>query len=111
MSSELSDDKYSGFYIGDENLAHRLSSIKWELSDYADKKIFFGNSISGGEPGYGLSLSVLRVSQDEYEIAVAESALISNVIYVVDSNYIDVYGQQIKNLSDATDLSDAVNFN
>jgi len=52
---------------------------------------------------------VLNVTQDEYEEAVSESALISNAIYVVDSDYIDAYGQQIKNLSDATDVSDAVN--
>ena len=30
-----------------------------------------------------------------------------NVLYVVDSDIIDAYGQQMKNLGDPTDLSDA----
>ena len=35
------------------------------------------------------------------------SAILSNELYVVSSNYINAYGQQIKNLSAPTDLSDA----
>ena len=35
--------------------------------------------------------------------------MLSNTIFIVSSDYIDAYGQQMKNLSDPTDLSDATN--
>jgi len=35
--------------------------------------------------------------------------LLSNALYIVENSCINAYGQQIKNIAPATDLSDAVN--
>ena len=37
-----------------------------------------------------------------------DDEVLSNVVYVISSDYINAYGQQMKNLADPTDLSDAV---
>ena len=55
-------------------------------------------------------LSVVKISKSEFDVKVGSgSPLQGNVLYVVDSNIIDAYGQQMKNLADPTELSDATN--
>lgn len=55
-------------------------------------------------------LSVVKISKSEFDAKVGSgSPLQGNVLYVVDSNIIDAYGQQMKNLADPTELSDAAN--
>ena len=78
-----------------------------DLSNSIDNKIFIEDKISNLISGNS-DLSIIKISKDEYELSVAEDcALCSNVLYVVESDYIDAYGQQIKNLSKPSDLSDA----
>lgn len=55
-------------------------------------------------------LSVVKLSGDDYQDLVAADGVLSNVIYVVESDYEDAYGQQIKNVAPGSDLSDAVNY-
>lgn len=88
----------------DTYLSSEISSKVW-IADEVD------HTISGSS-----SLSVVKISKDDYEQLVAtaqpgDAKLSTNVLYVVDSIYIDAYGQQIKNLSAASELSDAVPFN
>ena len=72
-----------------------------------DKKIFIDDRISGI---YEYSdLSIIKLSASEYETLVATSATLSNCLYIVEDEFEDAYGQQIKNLAPGTDLSDAVN--
>ena len=53
---------------------------------------------------------MIRISKEEYEAKVGSgSPLVGNALYIVDSNVIDAYGQQIKNVAAPTDLSDATN--
>ena len=55
-------------------------------------------------------LSVVKSSKSEFDAKVGSgSPLQGNVLYIVDSNIIDAYGQQMKNLADPTELSDAAN--
>ena len=55
-------------------------------------------------------LSVVKISKSEFDAKVGSgSPLQGNVLYIVDSNIIDAYGQQMKNLADPTELSDAAN--
>lgn len=55
-------------------------------------------------------LSVVKISKSEFDAKVGSgSPLQGNVLYIVDSNIIDAYGQQMKNLADPTELSDATN--
>jgi len=57
--------------------------------------------------GEKTDLSVRAVSDAEYERLVLDGACGSNVIYVVSSDCINAYGQQLKNLAAPTDRSDA----
>lgn len=54
-------------------------------------------------------LSVVKLSVEDYADLVAGDALLSDVLYVVEGSYTDVFGQQVKNVAPGTDLSDAVN--
>lgn len=58
--------------------------------------------------GYKSDVSFLHVSDTEY-YKILEKGAISNVVYVVSSEYNNMYGMQVKNVQDGTDISDAVN--
>ena len=51
-----------------------------------------------------------HVSYTEYAQLVTTSTIVSTDVYVIDDDYVEMYGQQIRNLADATHLSDAVNY-
>lgn len=53
------------------------------------------------------SLCALHISEDDFFSKVTTSATLSNELYIVSSDYVNAYGQQIKNLLAPTDLSDA----
>ena len=53
-------------------------------------------------------LSVIKLAASEYEQLVINGMTSPNALYVVSSDYINAYGEQLKNLAAATDLSDAV---
>ena len=57
--------------------------------------------------GEKADLSVCNISDVDYSKLVVEGKCKSNVIYVVSSDNINAYGQQLKNLAAPTDLSDA----
>jgi len=51
----------------------------------------------------------LHISQSDYSKLVVEDNILSNALYIISSDNMDMMGEQIKNLADATDLSDAIN--
>lgn len=53
-------------------------------------------------------INMVHISQADYEQLVASGEVLSNALYVVSADYVETYGQQIKNVADPTDLSDAV---
>lgn len=55
-------------------------------------------------------LSVVKLSGDDYLDLVEGGDVLSGALYVVESDYEDAYGQQIKNVAAGSDLSDAVNY-
>jgi hypothetical protein len=55
------------------------------------------------------NLNVLHIDSSEYSNLVANDSVDNSTIYIVSSENFDVFGEQIKNVADATDLSDAVN--
>ena len=57
--------------------------------------------------GEKTDLSVCSISDVDYRQLLVEDACKSNVIYVVSSDYVNAYGQQLKNVAAPTDLSDA----
>ena len=85
--------------------AERANAAEQYLSGEIDSKVYVEN----GASTYN-QLSVIRISKEEYEAKVGSgSPLIGNALYIVDSNVIDAYGQQVKNVAAPTDLSDATN--
>ena len=70
-----------------------------------DEKVTVIDRISGitDQP----NLSIIKLSAEEYENLVYDGGILSNAIYIIDQEYLDQYGQQIKNLGAPTDLSDA----
>ena len=54
-------------------------------------------------------LILQHITQEDYEQLVVDDEVLSNSLYIVSSDYVETYGQQIKNVADPTDLSDAVN--
>ena len=57
--------------------------------------------------GEKADLSVCNISYADYSKLVVDGKCESNVIYVVSSDYVNAYGQQIKNLAAPTELNDA----
>lgn len=53
-------------------------------------------------------LSICKMSESEYTELVKSDSCISNMLYVVESDFINANGQQLKNLADPTDQQDAV---
>ena len=56
------------------------------------------------------SLSAFHIDQEAFHEKVLLGQILSNELYIVSGDCINAYGQQVKNISAATDLSDAVNF-
>lgn len=81
----------------------------FDLSTAVSSKIFIEDKITGTA---GTSdLSIVKISKADYEEMVLDPTMPLNnsTLYIVDSPYIDCYGQQIKNLADPNELSDAAN--
>lgn len=58
--------------------------------------------------GTKADLSVEKIKYSDYAALVTEEKCLSNVLYVVESDYVDMHGEQIKNLADPTNDQDAV---
>ena len=95
-------------FVWDE-LSSLGKHVEEDVYPEALQKVWVKNELTA-EGEYG-NLSVMKISKDDYEALVALSGdiLSNNVLYIIDSDYEDAYGQQIKNLADGTDLNDAVN--
>lgn len=58
--------------------------------------------------GNKTDLSVVQLSQTEYAKLIKDGMCLSNVLYVVENDYVDAFDMQIKNVADPTDSQDAV---
>ena len=70
------------------------------LSTAVDSKIFI-DRVSAE------SLCAVHISQEDFYEKVHTSSLLSNELYIVSSNYINAYGQQVKNVAKPSDSADA----
>ena len=70
------------------------------LSAAVDSKIFI-DGISAE------SLCAMHISQEDFYEKVHTSSLLSNELYIVSNDYINAYGQQVKNVAEPTELNDA----
>ena len=75
------------------------------VKDYArGNAVFVDDRISGASGYTGISVIKLSVDQyaDEYR-----NGLLSNCLYLVETPYVNAYGQQVKNVAEPTASSDA----
>ena len=56
-------------------------------------------------------VNILHISQEDYSRLVANNEILSNFVYVVSGDYVNAYGQQVKNLAVPTDPNDAATKN
>lgn len=90
----------SGIFVGEQSLAELLDSK-------GGNKITIDDRISG--ICQQSDLSVVKLCADEYYQLVSSGNALSNCLYVVQNQFSNMYGQQIKNVAIPTDLSDATN--
>jgi hypothetical protein len=57
------------------------------------------------------NLEVRHISQDDYHALVKDNNVLSNIIYVVSSDEMNMYNERIINVADAISSNDAVNLN
>jgi hypothetical protein len=55
------------------------------------------------------TFSINHISQDEYHELVEASAVLSNTLYIVSSDSLNMYGERIENLAYGISANDAVN--
>ena len=109
--SDATNKKYVDSGISDvsSDLLEKMNKISGDLGEAISSKIYIEDHI--GKDGELVSsysdLSVIKLSSNEYQDLVDSDATLSNALYVVESDFINAYGQQIKNLSAPSDLSDA----
>ena len=83
-----------------------LSANDKYLSDCIEHKVWIkditNTVLSDGD---FTNLSVVKIAKDEYDTLVADKSemLSGNTLYIVDSDYIDAYGQQLCNLTMSND--------
>ena len=58
--------------------------------------------------GQLVDLSVCKITQSEYDKLIYENNCLSNVLYVVEADFINAYNQQIKNVADPSESQDVV---
>lgn len=82
----------SGIYIGEDTLASMLNTIY----------------VNGEKTN---DFQVINISQDDYHALVETGNTLSNAIYIVSSDIMNMYNERITNLADGISANDAVNLN
>ena len=77
--------------------------------DKIDKKIYIEDKISS--TSCYSDLQIIKLSSNEYQDLVVSGATSPSVLYVVQTDFINAYGQQMKNLDAPVDVNDAATKN
>ena len=111
---DKTDGSVKLYYIGEDKALHQIEDAEKakQVADYLSNaissKIFVRNfDEDGNEVGAYTNLSVVKIDKDAYDLSVIDGTLLSNVLYILQANYVDAYGQQLKNLATPTEQSDA----
>lgn len=87
------------------NISNQLSNDGYATNAWVNEnksKVTIGNNESPA------NLSVYKVTAEEYAERIAEGDILSNELYVIDDDYINAFGMQLKNLHNGSDPTDAV---
>ena len=82
-----------------------------DLSTAISGKIYIVDANDTSATSSVNSLSIVDISQEDYHTLVAESAIAEDALYIVSSDYLHMYDEQIKNLAEPTDDADATTKN
>lgn len=111
---DKTDGSVKLYYIGEDKALHQIEDAEKakQVADYLSNaissKIFVRNfDEDGNEVDAYTDLSVVKIDKDAYDLGVIGDTLLSNVLYILQANYVDAYGQQLKNLATPTEQSDA----
>ena len=95
---ELGDEQLYATKAEVDVISSQLTANDEYLSSAIDAKIY----IDGQQAA---TLSAAHISQDDFYQKVITSSLLSNELYIVSSDYVNAYGQQIKYVAEP-ELSD-----
>ena len=111
---DKTDGSVKLYYIGEDKALHQIEDAEKAkqvvdyLSNAISSKIFVRNfDEDGNEVNAYTDLSVVKIGKTSYELSAVSDMLLSNVLYIISDDYLDAYGQQMKNLAAPTELSDA----
>lgn len=95
-----------------KNLSDEIETRKSDdafLSNVISTKIWIEDRANDPSDISGYSdLSVVKISKDEYDdLAIGPTRLCANVLYVVESDYVDAYGQDIRNVLSSDEATNA----
>lgn len=85
-------------------LKTNVNTISTDLTDKINKKLI----VDGVETE---TLSITHYSQDDFYTKVVNDDINENELYIISSDYTNLYNKQIKNLAEPTDTTDAVTKN
>lgn len=95
-----------------KNVKHPTGYSLYDLSVDLSNKIYIDDKVNNDINGTS-DLSIVKISKEEYDskVSLEINALCANTLYIVDSDYIDAYGQTMQNLTMANDnnASEATN--
>ena len=95
---DLSNDLSNEIRDRSSDLYYKINKLENEL----DEKIYIDNI-----PLNDTNLSLVHINQTDYNELVKTDSCLSNTLYVISGDYVDMYNEQLKNLAEPTDDSDA----
>jgi hypothetical protein len=55
-------------------------------------------------------LNIKHISQDDYHVLVKDNNVLSNTLYIVSSDSLNMYGERIENIADGISANDAATY-
>ena len=90
-----------------DKLVHTTGYSLQDLSDAVSNKIYIEDQVDESDSALcGTSdLSILKMKKEDFDelVALKRDTMSSNTLYIVDSDYIDAYGEQLCNLTMTND--------
>lgn len=114
-----SDERY---FTKAQSDARYLQHIPDGISSYNDTKSQLSNDgyatsswvnenkskVTIGTNSTPADLSVYKVTSEEYAERISQGDILSNELYIVDDEYINAFGKQVKNMHNGSDPTDAI---
>ena len=100
--------------LGDESLYATKAELSSEISNRISADSTLSTAIDNKISIDGIktnTLSAFHINQDDFYKKVQNNEILSNELYFVSSDYINAYDEQVKNVAEPVDASDATTKN